>query len=78
MGKKPELHGLEAIIGTEEDVYLTDREYFERTGAALPKGNSYLLNRSALATWLLGKGYEIVSVEEQPVIERTIHIKRRR
>lgn len=78
MGKRPKLHGLEEIIGTEEDVYLTDREYFERTGTTLPKGNSYLLNRSALATWLLEKGYEIVSVEEQPVIKRTIHIKKRR
>lgn len=78
MGKKPNLHGLEEIIGAKEDVYLTDREYFERTGSTLPKENSYLLNRSALATWLLGKGYEITSVEEQPVIERTIHIKRRR
>lgn len=78
MGKRPKLHGLEEIIGTEEDVYLTDREYFERTGTTLPKGNSYLLNCSALATWLLEKGYEIVRVEEQPVIERTIHIKKRR
>ena len=77
MGKPPRLDELDAIIGKKEDVFLTDREYSERTGVNLPKGKSYLMRRSAFSTWLSERGYVIVDVQEEPVIERTVHIRRK-
>lgn len=77
MGKPPRLDELDTIIGKKEDVFLTDREYSERTGVNLPKGKSYLMRHSAFSTWLSERGYVIVDVQEEPVIERTVHIRKK-
>lgn len=45
----PKLQRLEPNIEKEEDIFITDKEYLEGTGVALPKGKSYLRNRSALS-----------------------------
>ena len=77
MGKRPNLDELEYLFEQGTTVRLTDRLYEEKTGLSLPVGKSYLKNKSALSQWLNNKGYEIVEVQEKPVIERTVIIKKK-
>lgn len=77
MGKRPNLDELEYLFEYGADVQLTDRLYEEKTGVSLPKEKHYLKNKSALSQWLNNKGYEIVEVQEKPVIERTVIIKKK-
>lgn len=77
MGKHPKLSELDNLFDNKTEVQLTDRQYEERTGVALPQTKGYLMNKSALAGWLKEKGYVIVDVQEKPVIERTVYIKKK-
>ena len=55
----------------------SDREYADKTGASLPKKKSYLVNESAFSRWLNEKGFKIVDVQEEAVIERTVYIQKK-
>lgn len=77
MGKHPNLDELEYLFENRADVRLTDKLYEEKTGVSLPKEKSYLKNKSAFSQWLKAKGYEIVDIQEKPIIEKTIIIKKK-
>lgn len=77
MGKHPKLSELDSLFDNRSEIRLTDRQYEEKTGVALPKAKSYLIRNSAFAGWLDEKGYVIVDVQEKPVIERTVWIKKK-
>jgi len=68
MGKHPKLSELNSLFDNQTEIRLTDRQYEEKTGVALPKTKSYLMTSSAFAGWLKEKGYVIVDVCEKPVI----------
>ena len=77
MGKPPKLDELDYLFEKGEDFCLSDKLYEEKTGVPLPKAKSYLKNKSAFADRAREKGYFIVDVEEKPIIERTVIIKKR-
>lgn len=77
MGKHPKLDELEYLFENGTDVQLTDKLYEEKTGVSLPKEKSYLKNGSALSHWLKERGYVIVDIQEKPVIEKTVIIKKK-
>ena len=77
MGKNPNFTALDDLFDRETDFQLTGALYEELTGASLPKGKSYLKNDSALAKRAKEKGFLIVKVEENPVIERTVFLEKR-
>lgn len=77
MGKKPKLGELNYLFENGKDFQLSARLYEEKTGAELPKGNSYLKNGSALARWAKDRGFYIGEISEQPVIERTVILKKK-
>lgn len=77
MAKKPKLDALDDLFAAGKDFQISDRLYEEKTGAALPKTKTYLLNRSALAQKAKDMGYEILCIEEKPVIERIVQFKKR-
>lgn len=77
MGKRPNLDELEYLFENRADVRLTDKLYKEKTGVSLPKEKSYLKNKSAFSQWLKAKGYEIVDIQEKPIVEKTIIIKKK-
>ena len=77
MGKKPKLGELDYLFEKGKDFQLSARLYEEKTGAELPKGNSYLKNGSALARWAEDKGFYIGEINEKPVIERTVILKKK-
>lgn len=76
MGKRPKLDGLDYLFDQGVDFCLTAKEYEEKTGAPLPKNQSYLKTGSAFAARAKEKGYVIVGVEEKPVIEKTVILKK--
>lgn len=76
MGKRPKLDGLDYLFDQGVDFCLTAKEYEEQTGAPLPKNQSYLKTGSAFAARAKEKGYVIVGVEEKPVIEKTVILKK--
>ncbi len=76
MGKRPKLDGLDYLFDQGVDFCLTAKEYEEKTGAPLPKNQSYLKTSSAFAARAKEKGYVIVGVEEKPVIEKTVILKK--
>ncbi len=76
MGKRPKLDGLNYLFDQGVDFCLTAKEYEEKTGAPLPKNQSYLKTGSAFAARAKEKGYVIVGVEEKPVIEKTVILKK--
>ena len=49
MGKRPKLDGLDYLFDQGVDFCLTAKEYEEKTGAPLPKNQSYLKTGSAFA-----------------------------
>ncbi|MBQ3491563.1 MAG: hypothetical protein IJA74_03320 [Oscillospiraceae bacterium] len=49
----------------------------ERTGVALPKGKSYLMNGSALSRKAAEHGYKITDIREEPVIVKTVFFKKK-
>lgn len=76
MGKRPKLDSLDYLFDQGVDFCLTAKEYEEQTGAPLPKNQSYLKTGSAFAARAKEKGYVIVGVEEKPVIEKTVILKK--
>ena len=77
MPRHPHLEELEYLLYKESDIELTSRIYEEKTGSSLPKDRNYLIKKSALANWLKEKGYIITDIEEKPIIEKTIYIKKK-
>ena len=76
MGKRPKLDGLNYLFDQGVDFCVTEKEYEEKTGVPLPKNQSYLKTGSALAARAKEKGYVIIGVEEKPVIEKTVILKK--
>lgn len=52
MGKHPKLSELDKLFDNKTEVQLTDRQYEEKTGVALPQRKDYLMYKSALAEWI--------------------------
>ena len=77
MMKKPTFDKFDEIFEHITSLQLTDREYADKTGASLPKRKSYLVNESAFSRWLNEKGFKIVDVQEEAVIERTVYIQKK-
>lgn len=77
MMKKPTFDKLDEIFEHITSLRLADREYADKTGASLPKRKSYLVNESAFSRWLNRKGFKIVDVQEEAVIERTVYIQKK-
>lgn len=77
MGKHPDLDKLDNLFEQGKDFQLTGKTYEERTGAALPKGKSYIKYDSALSRRAAEHGFVIVDVQEQPIIERTVFFKKK-
>ncbi len=66
MGKQPNLSELLPLFEAHADFSLTEAQYAEKTGAALPKDASYLLKKSAVARFAAEKGY-VLSLNERTV-----------
>lgn len=77
MGKIPKLSELDYLFEKGGEVQLSARVYEEKTGVALPKGKHYLIKNSALSHWLKERGYEIVEVREEPIIEKMVRIRKK-
>lgn len=77
MEKNPNLDELEYLFKNGLDVQLTDKLYEEKTGIPLPKDKYYTKNKSALSQWLKNKGYKIVDIQEKPIIQKTVIIKKK-
>lgn len=67
---KPNLTKLLLLFEAQSDFSLTETQYAEKTGAALPKDSYYLLKKSAVAKAAMENGYEIL------LNERTILFKK--
>ena len=77
MGKKLNFDGLEAVFCQGKDhFYITEKDYEEKVGKALPEGKDYLKKRSPFAKWLKEKGYCIVETREEAVIETRVYIEK--
>ena len=77
MGKHPDLDKLDDLFAEGRDFQLSGENYEEKTGVALPKGKSYIINRSALSRKANEHGYDITDVSEEPVIVRTVYFKKK-
>lgn len=77
MGKNPDLDALDCLFEKGIDFTLTDAEYESITGASLPKRANYLKKDSALAIRAAEKGYVITEVQDKPIIERTVFLKKK-
>lgn len=75
MGQKLDFSELSDLFGSGKDFELTAAEYEEKVGRALPKRNSYIKNRSAIAAEAKSNGYK-VEVAEEPVILRKLIFKK--
>lgn len=71
MGKKPNLKNLEDLFSKGQNFELTDAQYEKKTGVALPKGKSYLLNRSALSRMAKENGFKIEVIEKKVVFRKS-------
>ncbi len=76
MGKNPDLDKLDDLFEQGKDFQLTGKLYEERTGVSLPKTKNYIINDSALARKAAEHGYKIVDVREEPIIVRTVFLKK--
>lgn len=77
MGKRPNLNALDCFLDAGTDFQITDSIYENKTGVPLPKNKSYVLHRSALSEWAKEHGYIVFDVEEKPVVQRTVFLKKR-
>ena len=77
MGKRPNLNALDCFLDAGTDFQITDSIYESKTGVPLPKDKSYVLHKSALSEWAKEHGYIVFDVEEKPVIQRTVFLKKR-
>jgi len=76
MGKRPDLDALNYLFENGNDFQITGKLYEEKAGAPLPKDKNYIIKKSALAKKAREKGFEIIKVEEKPVIEKTVYLKK--
>lgn len=67
---KPNFDTMVNLLESGQDFSLTEKQYFQHTGATLPKDPYYLKNNSALSKIATEYGYYIT------VTERTISLKR--
>lgn len=70
MSRQPNLSELLPLFEAQSDFSLTESQYAEKTGAALPKDSYYLLKKSAVARAAMENGYEVL------LNERTILFKK--
>ena len=71
-------NNLAKYLKDKDNAELNEMQYKELLGKTMPKGKSYLKNRSSLANWLAKNGYMITEIQEKAVIERTICISKHR
>lgn len=77
MGRKLNLDALDDLFEQGKDFKLSDKEYAKRVGYPLPQRKDYIKNRSPFAIRAKEKGFIIADIEEQPVIERTVVLKKK-
>lgn len=70
MVSKPNLSKIASLFASNEDFSLTEEQYFNTTGASLPKSTYYLLKDSAISKLAQKFGYTI------EVKSRTICLKK--
>ena len=70
MSKKPNLKSLVNLFESGEDFELTDAQYEKKTGAPLPKGTYYILNKSASAKEAQKYGYELELIEKKVILKK--------
>lgn len=75
MARKLLFTELDELFASGKDFEISDARYKEITGRDLPKGSSYLRNRSALANKARKNGYSI-TVKEEPVIVKKVFFKK--
>lgn len=76
MGKHPHLEGLNELFAIGTDFHFIGEKYKELTGADLPQDNRYIMQKSALENWAKRKGYIITNVQEEPVVKKTVYMRR--
>lgn len=64
------------INGVGTDFCFTGEKYKKLTGADLPQSNHYIMQKSALANWAKRKGYTITDVQEEPIVRKTVYMRR--
>lgn len=62
---KPNLAEIKKMLKEGKQFSLTDAQYTKKAGRPLPKGKSYLVNRSALAKLCQVMGYRIELQEKK-------------
>ena len=77
MGKHPNLDELDYLFEKGVSFQLSGKLYEEKTGIQLPKGKHYIINNSALARKAKEKGFIIEDVQEKPIIEKTVFLKKK-
>lgn len=76
MGRRLNLDALDELFEQGRDFRLSDKEYAKRVGYPLPQRKDYIKNRSPFAAKAREKGFVIVDIEERPIIERTVILKK--
>lgn len=77
MARNSNLNALDPLFAHGTEIQLTNTMYEKMTGSTLPKRNYYLKNNSALARYADEKGYLITEVQDIPIIERIVILKRK-
>ncbi|MBR6386458.1 MAG: hypothetical protein IKS03_10125 [Ruminococcus sp.] len=65
----PNLKPIEEQLRTGAEFTLTEEQYLNQTGSTMPKSNSYIKNRSAVAKLAKRYNYKIVITEVPKVVE---------
>lgn len=68
----PKLEKIIELLESGEPFSLTDSQYKRKTGLNIPKDNTYLMKRSAIARKAKEYGYKLVLQERQISFEREI------
>ncbi len=71
MANKLNLTILEEFFKSGKIFQLTDAQYLEKIGKAMPKSSYYIKNKSPISKFAKECGYSI-EVEEEAVVQRTI------
>lgn len=75
MGKELNFGKLNALFESGKEFELSDVEYCKQVGKPLPKGKSYLINKSPLAREARKHGYSL-QINEAAVIQRIVIFKK--
>ena len=70
MNKRPKLTELFSLFDSESAFSLTETQYEEMTGAAMPKNPYYLLKNSALAKAAADRGFEMQLCERRVTFKK--------